>query len=61
MDGDPMLFAREDAVEAAWQIVEPILKAPTPVFEYAPRTWGPPQADRLAADIGGWHVPAPQS
>ena len=45
MDGDAMLFAREDAVEAAWQIVEPILKTPTPVYAYEPGTWGPPEAD----------------
>jgi glucose-6-phosphate 1-dehydrogenase len=58
MEGDAILFAREDAVEAAWQVVEPILRTATPVHEYAPGTWGPPEADRLAADIGGWHVPA---
>ncbi len=57
IDGDAMLFAREDAVEAAWQIVEPILKTATPVHEYDPGTWGPSEADRLAADIGGWHAP----
>jgi glucose-6-phosphate 1-dehydrogenase len=57
MDGDAMLFAREDAVEAAWQVVEPILKTPTPVYAYDPGTWGPREADRLAADVGGWHEP----
>jgi len=57
MKGDAMLFAREDTVEAAWEIVEPILGDATPVHEYAPGTWGPAEADRLAADVGGWHTP----
>jgi glucose-6-phosphate 1-dehydrogenase len=55
--GDWSLFAREDSVEAAWGVVDPILGAETPVLEYAPGTWGPPEAARLAADIGGWHDP----
>jgi len=58
MEGDGTLFAREDEVEAAWGIVDPILKAATPVQEYEAGTWGPPQADALAADLGGWHAPA---
>jgi glucose-6-phosphate 1-dehydrogenase len=53
MDGDPGLFARQDAVEASWAIVDPVLHVPTPVFEYEPGTWG------LVADAGGWHCPAP--
>src|SRR5262249_14886495 len=57
MAGDATLFAREDGVEAAWQVVEPILDDPTPVLEYAPGTWGPPQADALTRDVGGWHAP----
>ena len=57
MDGDATLFAREDAVEAAWAIVEPILGDATPVHEYEPGTWGPAQATRLTADVGGWHCP----
>jgi glucose-6-phosphate 1-dehydrogenase len=61
MAGDAMLFAREDSVEAAWQIVEPILETPTPVYAYEPGTWGPPEADRLAANIGGWHAPEPHA
>src|SRR5262249_161710 len=55
MHGDAMLFAREDAVEAAWQVVEPILGTSTPVVEYEPGTWGPQEADSLVADVGGWH------
>jgi glucose-6-phosphate 1-dehydrogenase len=57
MAGDATLFAREDAVDAAWQIVDPILGDVTPVHEYEPGTWGPPDAARLAADVGGWHLP----
>jgi glucose-6-phosphate 1-dehydrogenase len=54
MDGDATLFARQDAVEAAWAIVDPILGDTTVLHEYAPGTWGPPEADALAADSGGW-------
>jgi glucose-6-phosphate 1-dehydrogenase len=57
MNGDGTLFAREDGVEAAWEIVEPILKTATPLYEYDPCTWGPPEADKLAADVGSWHAP----
>jgi glucose-6-phosphate 1-dehydrogenase len=58
MGGDAMLFAREDAVEAAWRVVQPILGTATPVAVYEPGSWGPVEADRLVADIGGWHNPA---
>jgi glucose-6-phosphate 1-dehydrogenase len=58
MSGDGTLFARQDGVEAAWAIVQPILEAETPVFEYEPGTWGPPQANELAQSVGGWHAPA---
>jgi glucose-6-phosphate 1-dehydrogenase len=54
MDGDATLFARQDAVEAAWAIVDPILGGGTPLHEYAPGSWGPPDADALAAASGGW-------
>ena len=57
MAGDATLFARQDAVDAAWAIVQPILDVATPVHEYAPGTWGPPDAARLTADVGGWHEP----
>jgi glucose-6-phosphate 1-dehydrogenase len=57
MHGDAMLFVREDAVEAAWSIVEPILGNVAPVHLYEAGEWGPAEADRLAADIGGWHNP----
>jgi glucose-6-phosphate 1-dehydrogenase len=57
--GDATLFARQDSVEAAWRVVEPILGDVTPVHEYEPGTWGPPEADRIAAQVGGWHNPPP--
>jgi glucose-6-phosphate 1-dehydrogenase len=59
MQGNPGLFVREDAVEAAWKVVDPILKIVTPVYEYAPGTWGPPEANRIVEHDGGWHNPAP--
>jgi glucose-6-phosphate 1-dehydrogenase len=59
MKGDPLLFARQDAVEAEWRVVTPILASPTPPHEYQPGTWGPPEADRLVAHSGGWHKPEP--
>jgi glucose-6-phosphate 1-dehydrogenase len=52
--GDSMLFARQDAVEEAWRIVQPILDTRTPVFPYEPGTWGPEEAANLASQIGGW-------
>ena len=57
MNGDATLFARQDVVEAAWAIVDPLIKDPGQMFEYEPGSWGPPQADRLVADIGGWNTP----
>ena len=57
MRGDPILFARQDAVEAAWAIVEPLIHNPGPLFEYEPGSWGPQEANRLAADLGGWNNP----
>lgn len=61
LDGDPTLFARQDAVEAAWSIVEPILGDVTPVHTYEPGTWGPREAERLTKEVGGWDDPGPQS
>src|SRR5437763_1246501 len=57
MRGDETLFVREDSVEAQWKIVDPVLGNVTPIFEYAPRTWGPPEADQIIAREGGWHNP----
>jgi glucose-6-phosphate 1-dehydrogenase len=57
MNGDATLFARQDVVEAAWAIVDPLLNNPGPMFEYEPGSWGPPQADGLVAGVGGWNAP----
>jgi len=56
MAGDATLFAREDYVEEAWRIVDPMLKAGTPVHEYEPKTWGPREVERLTPP-GGWVEP----
>ena len=57
MEGDHILFVRDDIVDGQWAVVEPILDNVTPVYEYAPGTWGPSEADRLVADLGGWRNP----
>ncbi len=60
MEGDPTLFVREDAVEAAWAVVENILDDATPVHPYAPGTWGPKEADRARGGRRGLARPGPQ-
>jgi glucose-6-phosphate 1-dehydrogenase len=57
MKGDATLFAREDGVEAAWRIVDPILDKKTPVREYEPGTWGPGETDAMVSGVGGWRNP----
>ncbi|HEV2950160.1 MAG TPA: glucose-6-phosphate dehydrogenase [Gemmataceae bacterium] len=57
MEGDATLFAREDYVEEAWRIVDPVLKAGSPIFVYEPKTWGPNEVDKKIAPPGGWHNP----
>jgi glucose-6-phosphate 1-dehydrogenase len=57
MAGDATLFARQDYVEEAWRIVDPILKAPTPVYPYAPHTWGPSKTDPELRPPCGWEIP----
>jgi glucose-6-phosphate 1-dehydrogenase len=59
MAGDSTLFARQDTVEAAWAIVQPVLGTATPLHPYDPESWGPPEADRLTEGISGWHNPIP--
>lgn len=54
MAGDGALFTREDAIEAAWTAVAPVLDAPPPVVPYAPGGWGPKEADALISAHGGW-------
>ena len=57
MAGDQTLFAREDYVEEAWRIVDPILKGDSRVFEYETGTWGPSETEKRLAPPGGWHNP----
>jgi glucose-6-phosphate 1-dehydrogenase len=55
MAGDATLFARQDVVEAAWAIVDPVIRDSSAPLPYEPGSWGPPQADRLVAEVGGWN------
>ena len=55
--GDATLFARQDAVEAAWEVVDPVLGDATKVYGYAPGSWGPREADALTEEVGGWVAP----
>jgi glucose-6-phosphate 1-dehydrogenase len=57
MVGDATLFARQDYVEEAWRIVDPVLKKVTPVYQYGPNTWGPSEAQQVTP-AGGWDNPA---
>jgi glucose-6-phosphate 1-dehydrogenase len=57
MKGDAALFARQDEVEAAWAIVDPILGSKTALNEYAKGSWGPKVADQLVDGVCGWHDP----
>jgi glucose-6-phosphate 1-dehydrogenase len=57
MAGDATLFAREDYVEEAWRIVDPVIQAGTPVYEYEPGSWGPKETDARVSPPGGWQVP----
>lgn len=59
MAGDGTLFTREDAVEAAWAVLEPALETHPRTHPYQPGSWGPEQADALIAADGGWHNPMP--
>jgi glucose-6-phosphate 1-dehydrogenase len=58
LDGDRWLFARQDTVEAAWEIVDPVLGDAVPVHPYARGTWGPKEADRLLTERETWYDPA---
>jgi glucose-6-phosphate 1-dehydrogenase len=57
MEGDATLFAREDYVEEAWRIVDPVLKMSTPVCQYQTNTWGPREVERVTP-MGGWSNPS---
>jgi glucose-6-phosphate 1-dehydrogenase len=56
MEGDATMFAREDYVEEAWRIVDPVLKMSTPIYQYQANTWGPREVERVTP-IGGWSNP----
>jgi glucose-6-phosphate 1-dehydrogenase len=58
--GDASLFTRDDSVEAAWRVIEPILGSATPLAEYEPGTWGPAAAAAVIAGEEGWHDPKPE-
>jgi glucose-6-phosphate 1-dehydrogenase len=58
MSGNGALFTREDAVEAAWAVVDPVLETHHQAYPYKPGSWGPKQADALIAADGKWHNPA---
>ncbi len=57
LQGDPTLFSRQDAVEAAWVVVEPVLRSTDPVHPYQPGTWGPAEAAPMTSEVGGWANP----
>jgi glucose-6-phosphate 1-dehydrogenase len=57
MAGDGALFSREDSIEAAWAVVDPVLKSHKPVLPYQPGSWGPKEADALIAPDGNWFNP----
>ena len=59
MAGDGALFARQDAIESAWAVVEPVLVEHPAVHTYAPGSWGPPAANHFIAADGGWRNPEP--
>jgi glucose-6-phosphate 1-dehydrogenase len=57
MQGDSTRFKRQDGVEEAWRVMQPLVSSPPPVHPYAKGTWGPAEADRLVAGHGRWHEP----
>jgi glucose-6-phosphate 1-dehydrogenase len=58
LEGDATLFARQDYVEEAWRIVDPVLSKATPVYAYEPGTWGPAEVEARVSPPGGWQDPA---
>ena len=57
LHSDAILFTRQDSIEAAWRVVDPILQHSSPVHEYEPGSWGPAAADEIIVQDGGWHNP----
>lgn len=58
--GDPSLFTRDDSVEAAWRVIDPVLTNAAPVQEYEPGSWGPSAAAGIVVSDEGWHDPKPE-
>jgi glucose-6-phosphate 1-dehydrogenase len=59
--GDPTLFTRDDVVEAAWRVIDPVLRNAPPVQQYAPGSWGPAEAREVVSGGEGWHDPTPEA
>jgi glucose-6-phosphate 1-dehydrogenase len=59
LDGESLLFARQDGVESSWRVVDRVLYEHGPAYPYEPGTWGPAAADLLVDDPHGWHHPGP--
>ena len=57
LDGDATRFTRQDGVEEAWRVMQPLLDSPPPIHSYAPGTWGPAEGDKLLTGFGAWHHP----
>jgi glucose-6-phosphate 1-dehydrogenase len=57
LEGNRELFARQDTVEAAWRVVDPVLDDAVPVHRHPRGTWGPEEADALLPSGGTWHDP----
>jgi glucose-6-phosphate 1-dehydrogenase len=55
--GDSKRFTRQDGIEEAWRVMQPLLDAPPPVHAYEPGSWGPKEAERLVSGYGRWHGP----
>jgi glucose-6-phosphate 1-dehydrogenase len=55
--GDSTYFTRQDNVEETWRIMQPLLDSPPPIHGYDKGSWGPPEADQLVKQYGGWHGP----
>ena len=55
MIGDGKRFTRQDSIEAAWRVMQPLLDTPPPVHRYAKGSWGPTAADALVSEHDGWH------
>jgi len=61
MAGDGALFTRENAIEAAWAVVDPVLKNHHRIRPYKRGSWGPKEAEAIIASNGGWHIPRPKA